>query len=217
MQEGCEPGQPPGSGPQTGWKRSLLDPIGVPSSTAGRFDVSVPGKAGVGAAAGNAPSNGGNVRAPSSIPKECRAAGASYAQEARAARRFDGIADAGSLPWARVELGLHRGLNRARIYVRILTILDEYTRGCHVLRADRALNPKTSWNGFKRPSRSTEHRRICGVANGVAHKRGALVDKPLVFQNSLCGLLEDAVLRRQERPSENRRHPTPRCPRSFGS
>ena len=49
-----------------------------------------------------------------------------------------GAADEGRAPGSCLELGLHLGYHHA--WRRpILTILDEYTRECHVLRADRAL------------------------------------------------------------------------------
>ena len=47
--------------------------------------------------------------------------------------------------------------------LKMLTILDEYTRECHVLWAERALKAADCCIGCKRPWSNTGHRSFCGA------------------------------------------------------
>jgi len=47
--------------------------------------------------------------------------------------------------------------------LKLLTILDEYTRECHVLWAERAMKAQMCCTGCKKPWSDTERRSICGA------------------------------------------------------
>ena len=79
---------------------------------------------------------GKKIRA--AVAKIHRAASAAHKAQGGASWRLHGAADEGRAPGPCLELGLHLDAT-TRGGPAQLTILDEYTRECHVLRADRAL------------------------------------------------------------------------------
>jgi hypothetical protein len=77
---------------------------------------------------------GGGQKARPALAAFHWSAGAAEQAQGAAPRRLHGDADEGRAPGPCLELGLHLGWHHARRSLRMLTILDEYTRECHVLR-----------------------------------------------------------------------------------